>query len=155
MLVTQKTQYTLRALVELAKQHGRGPIKIAAIAEAQSIPMRFLEVILNQLKPSGWVISKRGHYGGYELSTDPQGITVGDVIRFLSRYQDSDFCTMNVRRYKCGLNGNCSFLPMWKKVQDSIFQVFDMTTLQSLLENEGHAVNQTDAGICFERICAG
>ncbi|MFZ5571626.1 MAG: RrF2 family transcriptional regulator [Thermodesulfobacteriota bacterium] len=136
MLVTKKTQYTLRALLELAKQYGNGPIKIAAIAEAQSIPMRFLEVILNQLKPTGWLVSKRGHYGGYQLSRPPQRINVGDVIRFLSRNHGSEYCTLNVRRFDCGLNGACAFLPMWQKVQESMFDVFDRTTLENLMENE-------------------
>ncbi len=154
MLVTQKTQYTLRAMVELAKHHGRGPIKIAAIAEAQSIPIRFLEVILSQLKPSGWVVAKRGHRGGYQLSRSPRYITVGDLIRFLSRDQGSDFCTLNVRRHACDAIGDCAFLPMWKKVQEAIFQVFDMTTLESLLEKGDHGGQVMDNVIYLDRRCS-
>lgn len=60
----KKGQYALRAVYELAKRQGQGPTKISAIAEAQAIPHRFLEVILHQLKGSGLVASKRGFYGG-------------------------------------------------------------------------------------------
>ena len=63
MLVSQKCQYALRALFELAKRNGEGPVKIAAIAKAQAIPPRFLEVILSQLKQGSFVESQRGSEG--------------------------------------------------------------------------------------------
>ena len=66
MLVSQKSQYALRAIFELAKEYGKGP-KIAHIAEAQAIPVRFLEVILVHLKRGGFVDSQRGKEGGYFL----------------------------------------------------------------------------------------
>ncbi len=58
MSVSQKTQYALRALLELALAHGEGPKKIGTIAEEQAIPPRFLEVILNELKQGGFVVSR-------------------------------------------------------------------------------------------------
>ena len=68
MLVTQKNRYALRAIFELAKRLNEGPVKIAEIAEAQAIPPRFLEVILNQLKKAGFVtrdprVKERKKYG--------------------------------------------------------------------------------------------
>ena len=64
MFVSQKCQYALRAVFELAKQYGKGPTKILHIAELQAIPVRFLEVILVQLKRGGFVDSQRGKEGG-------------------------------------------------------------------------------------------
>ena len=75
MLITKKNQYALRAIFELAKHDGKGPQKISEIAKAQAIPEKFLEVILNQLKGSGLVDSKRGFYGGYYLIRSPEKIT--------------------------------------------------------------------------------
>ena len=66
MLITQKHKYALRAIFELAK-HRNGHTKLADIADAQAIPLRFLEVIMAQLKRKGLVVSKRGFYGGYAL----------------------------------------------------------------------------------------
>ena len=66
-ITPKKNQYALRAIFELAKHRGQGPKKISEIAEIQAIPLRFLEVILSQLKGSGLVESKRGFYGGYFL----------------------------------------------------------------------------------------
>jgi Rrf2 family protein len=68
---------------ELAKYRGQGPIKIYEIAEAQNIPLRFLEVILSRLKKSGLVESKRGYTGGYTLIRDPENVTVADIFRFM------------------------------------------------------------------------
>ena len=48
-MVSQKCQYAIRAVFELAKRYGKGPVKISEIAQAQGIPLRFLQVILNQL----------------------------------------------------------------------------------------------------------
>ena len=67
MAITQKCQYALRAIYELARR-GEGPCKIGAVAEAQGIPVRFLENILNSLKGAGFVDSARGKDGGYFLA---------------------------------------------------------------------------------------
>jgi Rrf2 family protein len=83
MLVTQKCQYGLRALLELAKHAGRGPVKIAQVAEAQSIPFRFLEVILSQLKQGGFVESRRGTEGGYMLARNATAICVAEIVEFI------------------------------------------------------------------------
>ncbi len=81
MLVSQKCQYALRAIFELAKRTGQGPVKIAEIAEAQAIPVRFLEVILSQLKQGRFAVSQRGSEGGYQLARPPQELTVGEITR--------------------------------------------------------------------------
>lgn len=134
MLITKKDQYALRAIFELARRRGTGPIKISDIAQAQNIPARFLEVILGQLKGSGLVKSKRGFYGGYELMPPPEDITVGHIMRFMQRNRESTECFALIPENSCPFTGNCSFFPMWSKVKDSIFKVYDETTIQDLLE---------------------
>jgi Rrf2 family protein len=83
MLITQKCQYALRAVFALARREGRGPTKIAEIAREQAIPVRFLEVILGQLKQGGFVDSRRGADGGYFIVRSPREIAVGDIVRFI------------------------------------------------------------------------
>ncbi len=135
MLVTQKNQYALRAIFELAKYRGEGPIKILDIAEAQNIPMRFLEVILSQLKRSGMVDSKRGYTGGYTLLKDPSEITVGDVFRSMDETLGTVECVACMSaKSSCPHQGRCSFFPMWLRLQDAIRSVFDETTISDLLE---------------------
>src|SRR5215211_5812429 len=82
MRVSAKTDYALRAAVELAAAHGNGtPVKGERLATTQSIPLRFLENILLQLRHAGIVESRRGADGGYRLARPPAEITLADVIR--------------------------------------------------------------------------
>ena len=82
MRVSAKTDYALRAAVELAAAHGDGtPVKGERLATTQSIPLRFLENILLQLRHAGIVESRRGADGGYKLARPPSEVTLADVIR--------------------------------------------------------------------------
>ena len=136
MLITKKNQYALRAIFELAKHDGKGPQKISEIAQAQAIPVKFLEVILNQLKGSGLVDSKRGFYGGYFLVREPDKITVGEIMRFMERNMEESKCVALVPEINCPFKGDCAFYPMWNKVKDAIYKVYDETTITDLMDNE-------------------
>jgi len=81
MRVSAKVDYAVRAGAELAASAGRGPVKGDTIAQAQKIPLKFLENILLDLKHAGLVQSQRGADGGYWLSLPPEEITLADVIR--------------------------------------------------------------------------
>jgi len=78
---TAKADYAVRAAVELAALAGTGPVKADQVAEAQSIPLNFLENILAELRRAGIVESRRGAAGGYLLARPPEEITLADVIR--------------------------------------------------------------------------
>jgi Rrf2 family protein len=81
MRVSAKVDYALRASAELAVEGGRGPVKGDRIAQAQKIPVKFLENILLDLKHAGLVQSQRGAEGGYWLAKAPEEISLADVIR--------------------------------------------------------------------------
>jgi Rrf2 family transcriptional regulator, cysteine metabolism repressor len=134
MLTPQKKgQYALRAIYELARHMDGGPVKISDIAAAQGIPRRFLEVILNNLKGSGLVESKRGFYGGYLLSRAPEDITVGDVLRYLQKDQGETGCLACVSKKACPFLDRCAFTTLWQRVKRAAFQIYDATTMQDLL----------------------
>jgi len=111
MLITKRNQYALKAIFELAKHSGEGPRKISDIAQAQAIPVKFLEVILNQLKGSGLVESKRGFYGGYFLARQPNKLRwailcgLWSAIRNLANVLP--FCLRSTVRLKA----NVPFIP--------------------------------------------
>jgi len=134
LLVPQKSQYALRALFELARHYGQGPTKIAHIAKAQEIPVRFLEVILSQLKQGGFVESQRGSEGGYFLVRDPHDLTVGELMQFLHGPIAPVACVTGDSKDKCPFYGDCVFLPMWEKVRLAISEVYDNTTFQDFVE---------------------
>ena len=136
MHISQKCQYALRAIFELAKRKGQGPVKIAEIAEAQAIPLRFLEVILSQLKQGEFVLSQRGNRGGYILARSADELTIGEVMRFMQGPVVPVECITTGSKDKCPLYGDCAFLPMWKKVGEAISGVYDNTTFQDLVDQE-------------------
>ncbi|MBW2469310.1 MAG: Rrf2 family transcriptional regulator [Desulfobacterales bacterium] len=140
-ITPKKNQYALRAIFELAKHLGQGPKKISEIAEAQAIPMRFLEVILGQLKSSGWVDSKRGFYGGYFLKCSPKEISVGDILRFMQGTSKPTECVACVSKGDCPFDGHCAFAPMWNKVDAAMFKIYDETSIHDLLKMEAKSID--------------
>src|SRR5918996_1305474 len=79
--VSAKTEYACIAVLELAARHEEGePVRIRDIAETHGIPSRFLVQILLQLKSAGLVQSIRGAAGGYQLSREPDEISLLDVM---------------------------------------------------------------------------
>jgi Rrf2 family protein len=79
--VSAKADYALRAAAELAVAEGAGPVKGEQLAQAQSIPPKFLENILLELRHAGLVQSQRGVEGGYWLARPAEEITLAEVIR--------------------------------------------------------------------------
>ena len=80
MRVSAKADYAVRAAVELAAA-GEGPTKGERLADAQDIPLQFLEHILLELKHSGIVRARRGAKGGYWLARPADEVSVADVVR--------------------------------------------------------------------------
>jgi Rrf2 family protein len=79
--VSAKADYAVRAAVELAAADPSAPLKAERIADAQDIPIKFLETILLELKHAGIVRSQRGPDGGYTLARPAKDISIADVIR--------------------------------------------------------------------------
>lgn len=133
MSVSSKCYYAIRAIYALAEQSGSGPVKIAEIAEREQIPVRFLEVILGQLKGGGFVISRRGAEGGYRLARPAEEITVGEVMRFVDGPIAPVDCVSQSRPRECRFHGECHFFGFWGRVRQAISDVVDQTTFADLV----------------------
>src|SRR5438105_13601708 len=81
MHVTAKADYAVRAVIELAGSSHQAPRKVDTVAQAQSIPVSFLENILTQLRSAGIVRSQRGPEGGYWLARPPGELNLAQIIR--------------------------------------------------------------------------
>jgi Rrf2 family protein len=81
MRISAKADYAVRAALEMAAAPEREPVKGERLAEAQDIPLQFLEHILLELKHARLVQARRGAKGGYWLAREPEEITLADVIR--------------------------------------------------------------------------
>lgn len=137
-MVTQKSQYALRAVFELGKRRGAGPTRIEQVAKAQGIPQRFLEVVLNELKNAGIVEARRGPRGGYQLARDPRDITVGDIIESCQGPFVPVECLPDPSSADCVFKGDCVFVSLWEEVRDAVSQVYRSTTVQDLMERDEH-----------------
>lgn len=136
MSVSSKCYYALRAVYALAERGGSEPMKIAAIAERERIPPRFLEVILSQLKGGGFVQSRRGAEGGYLLGRPADQITVGQIMRYVDGPIAPVDCVSQSRPHECQFHGECDFFGFWGRVREAISHVVDRTTIADLiLEN--------------------
>jgi Rrf2 family transcriptional regulator, cysteine metabolism repressor len=81
--ITTKSPYALRALVELARLGGGGPVPIGELARRRDIPVQFLEQLFAVLRRAGILKSQRGVKGGYSFARDPSEITVIEVVELL------------------------------------------------------------------------
>ena len=81
MRVTAKSDYALRALIEIARRSDGGPVSAEEIGRLQEIPHGFLQAILADLRRAGVLVAQRGQSGGWRMSKDADAVTVADVIR--------------------------------------------------------------------------
>jgi Rrf2 family protein len=81
MRVSAKSDYALRALIEIARRNDGAPISAEELGRLQDIPHGFLQAILADLRRTGILVSQRGQSGGWRLGKDADDITVADVIR--------------------------------------------------------------------------
>jgi Rrf2 family protein len=131
MRVSAKADYAVRAAAELAAATGSGPVKGERIAEAQHIPLKFLENILSELKHGGIVQSQRGAEGGYWLAHPPDQITIADVIRSV----DGPLANVRgVRPEAVEYAGSAKhLLEVWVAVRASLRKVLERVTLADLV----------------------
>jgi Rrf2 family protein len=81
--ITTKSPYALRALAELARSGGAGPVPIGELARRRNVPAQFLEQLFATLRRAGILRSQRGVKGGYSFARDPREITVLEIVELL------------------------------------------------------------------------
>lgn len=141
-MLSQRTRYALRSLIMLAEQAEAGPQQIAAIAEAQAVPRKFLELILLDLKRAGLVDSTRGRAGGYRLARRPMDISFGEVVRLLEGPLALVPCASASAYAPCGDcidEATCTIRRAMIAVREETARVLDAFTLEQAVRGEAHA----------------
>jgi Rrf2 family protein len=133
MRVSAKADYAVRAAAELAAA-GEGPVKGEKLAEAQDIPLQFLEHILLELKHAGIVRARRGAKGGYWLGRPASEVTIADIVRAvegpIANVQSSPPESIEYR-------GNAEHLQeVWIAVRASLRSVVEEVSLADLVSGE-------------------
>ena len=144
MEISAKTDYAVRALLELAS---RAPnlVKIEVIISEQQLPRKFVEAILGELRRAGLVRSQRGAEGGYALARPAAEISLGQVIRAV----DGPLAEVRgLRPHETSYTGVAEQLPnVWVAVRAALRRVLDETSLAQVLNGKlpAHVKRMVDA----------
>ncbi len=150
--LSRKARYALRALYALAADEARGPVLIADLAEGESIPRKFLEAILLELKNAGILKSKKGKGGGYALARAADQITMGQIIRVIDGPLAPIPCASErafVRCEECTDETTCGTRQVMKKVRDAIAAILDSTTLADVRAQITRAKHSAAATVTY------
>jgi Rrf2 family protein len=140
MIFTTKAEYGVRLLIELGRHEGSGPVALKSVAEAEDLPLAYLERIVALLKKQGLVESTRGAHGGYRLSRPAAEITMDEAVLALEGAIAPMDCFFddNEGRVMCshltdGGQG-CGTKVLWTRVQGAVHGALQRTTLAELVD---------------------
>ena len=137
MMFSTKAEYGVRVMAHLARREDDSPVSLGAIAEAEGLPLAYLEHLVQRLRRAGLVESRRGAHGGYSLARPAAGVTMAEVVRALEGEiapiecitADSDGTLV------CAREGDapCPTKLLWTRVQGSIVRTLRDLTLADLV----------------------
>ena len=143
MIFTTKAEYGVRLLVELGRQDVASPVSLKAIAEAEALPLAYLERIVALLKKAGLVEATRGAHGGYRLTRQPAEITMDEVVLALEGVVAPMTCFVAedgqsshgrvVCNHEADSGHACATKLLWTRVQGGVVQALAKTTLAELV----------------------
>ena len=122
--ITTKSPYALRALAELGRTGGDGPIPIGELARRRDIPVQFLEQLFATLRRAGVLRSQRGVKGGYSFAREPRQVTVLEVVETLEGALDSETIGAD---------------PLWAEAVEALRSKLRAVTIADVAEREARA----------------
>jgi Rrf2 family protein len=132
--VSAKSDYALRALIELAGRPGGDPVSAEELGRVQEIPHGFLQAILADLRRAGIVLSQRGQAGGWRMARDAGTVSVADVIRAV----DGPLVSVHGNRPEAvTYTGSAEALQLvWIAARSSLREVCETVTIQALADGK-------------------
>jgi Rrf2 family protein len=137
-MISQKAKYAFKALAHLAEAPDGASLQIEEIAAKASIPRKFLEHILLDLKHKGIVASRRGRAGGYILIKRPADITIGNILRAIDGPIAPLPCisrTAYRRCADCADEKTCVVRRLFADTYTATLLLFDATTLADAIDD--------------------
>ncbi len=139
MMFSTKAEYGVRVMAHLAKRDDDAPVALGSIAEAEGLPLAYLEHLVQRLRREGLVESRRGARGGYSLARPAEAITMAEVVRALEgEIAPIECITADADgRLVCVRDGDpghepCPTKLLWTRVQGSIVRTLSDMTLADL-----------------------
>jgi len=148
VVLSQKTRYALKALLELSGLPPGATLSSSVIAARRNIPVKFLETILVELKRDGLVRGQRGRGGGYQLARSAEVISFGTVVRLMEGPLALLPCvsqTQYRRCEDCPDDRTCELRILFREVRDSTAAILDGRTLADARRNVGRAEGRSKA----------
>jgi Rrf2 family protein len=137
MILSKKTRYAIVALTRLAREYGKGPMQIRAIAEGEKIPQNFLENILLDLKKMGILGSRLGKAGGYFLLKKPGEVNLAEIVRHFEGTIALMYCVSEKAYQPCEFckdENTCRIRKVFKEIRDTSYDILTRTTLEVLIQ---------------------
>jgi len=140
MLFSTKAEYGVRLMIELGRQPGSMPVSLNSVAEAEHLPLSYLEHLVAKLRKAGLVTSTRGAHGGYRLAKPAKEITMDAVVQALEGQIAPMECFHETPegRVLCSHEddsaGGCATKLLWTRVQNGVTKALAGTTLAELVE---------------------
>jgi Rrf2 family transcriptional regulator, cysteine metabolism repressor len=140
MLFSTKAEYGIRLMVELGRTADSSPVSLSAVADAEMLPLSYLEHLVAKLREADLVTSTRGAHGGYQLARPPEEIDMLDVVEALEGAITPMECFHEEREGKvlCSHEGDagraCATKVLWTRVQGGVTKALAGTTLTELVE---------------------
>ena len=139
MIFTTKAEYGVRLLIRLGLEAGNQPVSLKAVADAENLPLAYLERIAALLKKAGLVQATRGAHGGYLLARPAQEITMDAVVLALEGTIAPMDCFVDDREARVACSHasdgeHCATKLLWTRVQMGVIRSLQRTTLAELVE---------------------
>ncbi|UCB45996.1 MAG: Rrf2 family transcriptional regulator [Spirochaetota bacterium] len=133
MLISTRTRYGLRAILDLALHYSGKPVFLKDIALREGISRRYLENIFTKLRTAGILKSSKGRGGGFCLARDPAHINLLDIIEVLENNLAFSSCTEDPS--SCERQEKCISREAWVSINESFKNSLDSITIADLIKN--------------------
>jgi Rrf2 family transcriptional regulator, cysteine metabolism repressor len=141
VMFSTKAEYGIRVMAHLARHDGDNPISLGTIADAEGLPLAYLEHLVQRLRKAGLVESRRGAHGGYTLAREAGEISMAEVVRALEGEiapiecitADADGVLVCSREHLED-HEPCPTKFLWTRVQGSIVRTLTEVTLDDLVQ---------------------
>ncbi len=140
MIFSSRAEYGVRLMVELGRQSPDRPTSLKTIAEAEQLPLAYLEQVVAKLKKAGLVQSARGAYGGYWLARPAAEIAMDEVVQALEGQVAPMDCFVEdathgvLCSHTLDAGRACATKLLWTRVQGGVIRALQTTTLAELIE---------------------
>jgi Rrf2 family protein len=138
MHLSKKSEYALRATIHLgiAAEVGRTTVSGSELAEANRLPLKFVERILQELREAGIVETHRGKFGGYALAKPADEIGIGQIVRLMDG-RLAPICCASENAYQpctCPDEDHCGLRMIMIDVRNAIANILDRYTVSQVVE---------------------